>query len=118
MRAKLRSTFAAALFVLGVTAGADAQCLGTIRGIVHDPSGRPTPGAVVTISHPMTKAVRVALTDLHGEYVVTGLLPDTPYIVQISHPRFKRQTVETRAYASTTGMSKVQLTEKRATLRH
>jgi len=101
-----------AAFLLLGAAPATAQYSAIIRGVVEDDEGRPMPGAVVTVTHHATRTVRVAITDLRGEYRVSGLQPETPYRVQVFHPRFRKHTLEARAYASVMHVNRVQLIER------
>lgn len=96
MGTRIRRLFMAAAVVFGFATGAAAQSDPVHRGVVHDHTGAPMPGAVVTIQHPQRTAVRVALTDEWGEYVVGALQPGVRYKVHVSHPKFR----ETRLQAS------------------
>jgi protocatechuate 3,4-dioxygenase beta subunit len=115
MGAKILRILSAGVLLLGVTA-AEAQYAASIRGVVHDHEGRPMPGAVVTLSHPTSPAVRVAVTDLRGEYAIRGLEPDTAYVVHVTYPGFRKQKLQTRAYAAVQGPTIVRLTPRRTTL--
>lgn len=92
MGTRIRRLAGAAAVVLGVAGSAAAQSAhsGALhRGVVYDQRGAPLPGVVVTLEHPQDKGVRVALTDLWGEYAVADLDRGTRYIVRISHPGFE-----------------------------
>jgi len=92
MAARIARFFAAAAVVFGFATGAAAQSAhsGRLhRGVVHDHTGAPVPGVVVTLEHPQQTAVRVVVTDLWGEYAVGDLDRTTRYIVQVSHPQFR-----------------------------
>ena len=80
-------------------APADAQERdGVLRGSVVERSGRPIPGAVVTIVHPeRPNEVRVTITDTEGKYELIGLRGDVPYVVRVSHPRYRKESLEVRA---------------------
>jgi protocatechuate 3,4-dioxygenase beta subunit len=106
----------AAILVLGLATAADAQYDATVRGLVRDASGRPTPGAVVTISHPTMPVVRVAVTDLGGQYVIHGLEPGAAYVVHVTHPNFRKQKLEARAYATVQDPTTVHLKARRTTI--
>ena len=117
MGARIRGILPAAILVLGLGAAADAQYTAAIRGVVHDSSGQPTPGVVVTVWHPTTPTVRVAVTDLNGEYVVRGLEPGVAYRVHVTHPNFKKQQLEAQAFALEQDQTTVRLKPRRATAR-
>src|SRR5437868_1120098 len=60
---------------------------GTIEGIVNDPSGRPVPGATVTLTNTGTNFARIVQTDDEGRF--RGLLlPLGPYKVTVKAPNF------------------------------
>jgi hypothetical protein len=115
MEARIGRIVPAVILVLGLGSAADAQFSAAIRGVVHDSSGQPTPGAVVTISHPTTPTVRVAVTNLNGEYVVRGLETGVAYRVHVTHPNFKKQRLEARAFALEQDQTTVRLKPRRAT---
>lgn len=52
-----------------------AQTTGSIQGRVTDPSGAPTPGAVVETTSPSLQGVRTASTDKDGAFRFAGLPP-------------------------------------------
>jgi hypothetical protein len=105
----------AAILLLGSAATADAQYGAAIRGVIRDVAGRPTAGAVVTLSHPGARLVRVAVTDLRGEYAIHGLEPGAEYVVQVTHPNFRKERVQARAYAASQHVTPVRLKPRRAT---
>ena len=78
--------------------------------------GRPAPGVVVTLSHPTTRLIRVALTDLRGEYEIRGLEPGVEYIVRLTHPNHRNERLETRAYAAVHEPTRVQLKPRRTAM--
>jgi hypothetical protein len=96
MGTRIRALLGAAAVVFGLATGAAAQS-GPLRGVVHDHTGTPMPGAVVTIAHPQQTAVRVVLTDLRGEYAVGELERGTRYKVDISHPEFRKVRLQASA---------------------
>jgi hypothetical protein len=104
---------AAAVLVLSLAATADAQYSAAVRGVIHDATGRPAPGVVVTLSHPTAPVVRVAVTNLKGEYVVRGLEPGVEYVVHLTHPNYRKERLEARAYAAVQEPTRVQLTPRR-----
>ena len=113
MGTMIRRAVLAAALVLGLAAGAYAQYSAAIRGVILDTDGRPTPGVVVTVTHPAEPIVRVAVTNLRGEYVVRGLEPGVEYIVRVAHPKFRKQELEARAHASVHEPTRVQLKPRR-----
>ena len=114
MGTMLSRVAAVVILVLGAAATADAQYGAAIRGVIHDASGQPTPGAVVTVSHPAARLVRVAVTNLRGEYVIRGLEPGAEYVVRVTHPKFKKHRLEARAYAAAERVTPVRLKPRRA----
>jgi hypothetical protein len=106
---------AAAVLALGLATAADAQYTAAIRGVVHDTTGRPTPGVVVTVTHPTEPVVRVAVTNLRGEYVINWLEPGRGYIVHVTHPNFRKQRLEARAAAAIQEPTEVRLKPRRTT---
>ena len=113
MRAMLVRIASAVVLVLGLAVTADAQYAAAVRGVVHDAKGRPAPGVVVTLSHPTTRVIRVALTDLRGQYVIRGLEPGVEYIVDVTHPNYRKERLEARAYAAVHEPTRVQLKPRR-----
>jgi hypothetical protein len=93
MGTRIRSTLLAAAVVFGLAMHAAAQPA-PLQGEVRDQTGQPLPGVVVTVEHPEETAVRVVLTDLHGQYTVRGLDRSTRYDVEVSHPRFRKTRLE------------------------
>jgi hypothetical protein len=65
---------------------------GRISGTAYDPSGAIVGGASVRVLNPQTEAVRQAVTDEKGYYLVDSLLPAT-YNVVVSLPGFGELTV-------------------------
>ena len=116
MRAIIGRIVSAAILVLGLAATADAQYSAAVRGVIHDTQGRPAPGVVVTLTDPTTRVIRVALTDLNGEYVIRGLEPGVEYVVRLTHPNYRKERVESRAYAAVQEPTLVQLKPKRTAL--
>ena len=109
----IRRTAFAVLLVLGLAPTADAQYVAAVRGVIYDAVGRPTPGVVVTLTHPTRPVVRVAVTDLRGEYVIRGLEPGAAYVVRVTHPKFRKQRLEARAYAAVHEPTPVRLEPRR-----
>jgi hypothetical protein len=89
MSTRIRLIFAAAAVVFGFVSAAAAQSAPSQRGMVRDHTGTPLPGAVITVQHPEKLAVRVALTDLQGEYSIEPLEGGVEYVVRVSHPRYR-----------------------------
>jgi hypothetical protein len=94
MGTKVRRLIAAAIVVFGLVSGVAAQPGPVHHGVVHDPNGRPLPGAVVVFEHPEQTQVRVAVTDRWGEYTVRGLESGTRYSVIVSHPGFHKARLQ------------------------
>lgn len=94
---RIRTPLAIAALVFGFGTGAAAQSNGVLRGLIRDQTGKPVPGVVVTVEHPRQAAVRVALTDLRGEYAVPGLDRGTVYKVEVSHPQFRKKQLQAEA---------------------
>ena len=117
MRAMLVRIASAVVLVLGLAVTADAQYSAAVRGVVHDAKGRPAQGVVVTLSHPTTPLIRVAVTDLRGQYVIKGLEPGVEYIVHVTHPNFRKERLETRAYAAVHEPARVRLKARRTAAR-
>ena len=92
MGTSIRQVLVAAVIVLAPAAAA-AQDGAVLSGVVYDPSGTPTPGVVVTVTHPERNAVRVVVTNLQGEYRLEGLEEGTEYRVEVSHPKFRKLRV-------------------------
>jgi hypothetical protein len=113
MRATIGRIVSAAILVLGLGATADAQYGAAVRGVVRDATGRPAPGVVVTLSHPIAPVIRVALTDLRGEYVIRGLEPGVEYVVHVTHPNYRKERLEARAFAAVQEPMRVQLKPRR-----
>ena len=67
-----------------------AQAVGTISGTVTDSTGAVVPGAVVTATNVGTTAVREAVTDQAGRYVLP-LLPIGTYTAHRHDDRLPRR---------------------------
>jgi len=64
--------FLVILFTFNLAAQAPT---GDISGVVSDPSGALVPGVTVTLTNPATNAVRTALTNEAGLYVLRAIPP-------------------------------------------
>ena len=88
------------LCALAVLAAAilPAQTLGTLHGVVLDPSGAAVPNASVTASGP-NNVVKVAQTDASGGYTIAGLAPGkyTVRVIATGFSVFERPDVEITA---------------------
>jgi hypothetical protein len=113
MRTMMIKVASAAILVLGLAGTADAQYSAAVRGVIHDAKGRPAPGVVVTLSHPTPPVIRVAVTDLRGEYVIRGLEPGVEYVVHVTHPNYRKERLAARAYAAVQEPTRVQLKPRR-----
>jgi hypothetical protein len=109
----LRTVAAAGALVLALTTASEAQYTATVRGVVQDGNGRRTPGVVVTLTHPTERIIRVAVTNLRGEYEIRGLEPGAEYRVRLTHPNFRTEHVSARAYAATRPAAEVELKPRR-----
>src|SRR6266567_7667619 len=80
--------FLTALFLATAVSFAQSQAnTGTIEGTVTDPSGRPVPGAQVTLTNTGTNFTRAMQTDEEGRF--RGLLlPLGGYKVTVKAPSF------------------------------
>jgi len=76
------------LILLTSAMGIKAQNLGSIIGLVTDPSGAPVNGAQITVTDQSTKFSRAFTTNQTGNYVASAL-PEATYTVQVSNPGFK-----------------------------
>ncbi|HJZ78897.1 MAG TPA: carboxypeptidase-like regulatory domain-containing protein, partial [Pyrinomonadaceae bacterium] len=72
LRRSFATLFLVMLFTLTLTAQAPS---GDISGVVADPSGAIVPGVTVTLTNPATNAVRTALTNEAGLYVLRAIPP-------------------------------------------
>src|SRR5262245_21593236 len=69
-------SFATLFLVMLFTGTLTAQApSGDISGVVSDPSGALVPGVTVTLTNPATNAVRTALTNEAGLYVLRAIPP-------------------------------------------
>lgn len=116
MRTLMGRIASAVVLVLGLAVTADAQYSAAVRGVIHDAKGRPAPGVVVTLSHPTAPVIRVAVTNLRGEYVIRGLEPGVEYVVHVTHPNYRTERLEARAFAAVHEPTRVQLKPRRAAL--
>ena len=97
MGTRIARLFQVAIVVFGFATTATAQSDPLHRGVVHDQTGTPMPGVVVTIQHPQQEVVRVVLTDQWGEYAVGDLERGTRYTIRLTHPRFRPEKVQAAA---------------------
>ncbi|PYU93966.1 MAG: hypothetical protein DMG08_08815, partial [Acidobacteria bacterium] len=77
--------------LLGVTAGAAAQTLGEITGVVRDSSGAVIPGATVAVTNPATNATRTVMSNEAGVYHFPALQPGT-YTIKVEMAGFRTIT--------------------------
>ena len=92
--------------LLGVSAL--ATIFSTVRGIVHDPSHRPIPGARVTLRATNSEYTREAITDGEGSFELAAV-PAGEYTASVSHPGFAEQTLTFTNVSSSAPMLHVQL---------
>src|SRR5580698_6527812 len=85
------------LIGLGAAASSYAQTLGTIAGVVRDPSGAVLPGTTIEVASPvLIEKVRTATTDGSGQYAIVDL-PVGTYSVTFTlagFNTFKRDGIE------------------------
>src|SRR5213596_847764 len=77
--------------LFGVPAGAAAQTLGEITGVVRDSSGAVIPGATVAVTNPATNATRTAMSNEAGIYHFPALQPGT-YTIKVEMAGFRTIT--------------------------
>ena len=66
------------LVLLTAPVSAFAQQLGTMAGVVKDPSGAVLPGVTVEVTSPaLIEKLRTAVTDGSGQYRIVNLPPGT-----------------------------------------
>jgi hypothetical protein len=76
MCSRTKRAFLGAMFVLAVSTAAFAQQLGTVAGVVRDPSGAVLPGVSVEVTSPaLIEKMRTAVTDGSGQYQIVNLPP-------------------------------------------
>ena len=97
MAGRIRALVAAAAVILGFGSASAAQTGGVLSGVVHDRTGNPVPGVVLTVLDPAKPEPRVVITDQRGSYSVDRLHSGTEYAVSVSHPRFRKSRVRARA---------------------
>src|SRR2546425_1430905 len=78
--------FTASLFGQGTT-------LGSIVGVVEDPSSASVPNAKVRVVNTGTSVARDVASDERGNFSVLSLIPGT-YSVEVTAPSFQKQTQE------------------------
>jgi hypothetical protein len=85
----VRDVWFGALILLLTTAAASAQLsTAELSGRVTDTSGAVLPGVTVTMTQTATQAVRTAITDSDGTYVISNL-PTGPYRLEVSLQGFR-----------------------------
>ena len=81
-----------AMAILALSAGLPAvygqTVTGQISGTVADPAGAVVPGALVTVTHNLTKQARTFSTETNGVFIVANLVAGD-YSVRIVAPGFK-----------------------------
>ena len=86
---RLRGIFyCSLLFILAVHSSAAQSPVGTVSGIVNDPSGAAIAGADVLVVNDATRVQFPGKTNQEGIYLVSNL-PPGPYLIQVSKPGFK-----------------------------
>jgi hypothetical protein len=89
-----RSLAVCLFFALASIAAAQSINAGTITGTVLDPSGAAIPGAVVTITNPVTNYRQTANADASGAYKLVNI-PPNQYHVEVSAAGFQTFTQDT-----------------------
>jgi len=85
----LRRSFSTLFLVVLSTLRLAAQApSGDISGVVVDPSGAIVPGVTVTLTNPATNAIRTALTNEAGLYVLRAIPPGV-YNLKVELPGFR-----------------------------
>jgi hypothetical protein len=97
MRNMVLMLVAAAALVSAVSSPAAAQSGAVLSGIVHDSTGTPVPGVVLTVVDSVKAETRVVVTNQGGAYFVDRLHYGSEYAVDISHPRFRKSRVRASA---------------------
>ncbi len=72
-----------------------AQAAGTLTGVITDPSGAIVPGAVVTLTNPVSGYKRSTTADAAGRYRFTNI-PLDPYHLSVSSPGFAPSAQDVR----------------------
>lgn len=88
-----RVVFAASMSFFSTVSGLSAQSAGnagTLSGVVTDPTGAVVPGAVVSLTNPVSGYNRSITTDSAGHYLFTNI-PLNPYHVMVTGHGFASQ---------------------------
>ncbi|MBZ5610625.1 MAG: TonB-dependent receptor [Acidobacteriia bacterium] len=80
----------ASIAFLFCAADARATIFGNVRGIVHDPSHRPVPGAGVTLKAAASEWSNQVRTDGSGEFTFSAV-PAGEYIIRVKHEGFREE---------------------------
>ena len=64
-----------------------ATIFGTVRGVVHDPSHRPVPGAAVTLRAMHSEYIQATSTQDDGSFAFPSVAAGE-YTVNVKHPGF------------------------------
>lgn len=102
----MRGYLGVTLFLFGVTTY--ATIFSAVRGIVHDPSHRPVPGATVTLRAANTDLQRSTTTDQDGSFDFSAV-PAGEYIVDVTHPGFAKEEQRLHAASSSAPLMHFQL---------
>ena len=97
MWSKVWTLAATAALMLAFSSAAAAQTGAVLSGVVHDRTGEPVSGVVLTIVDPVKRDTRVVVTDLRGMYFVDRLHYGVEYALDVSHPRFRNSRVRATA---------------------
>jgi len=82
-----------AMFALAALLFGQGTTLGSIVGVVDDPSGSSVPNAKVRVLNTGTGVARDVITDERGNFAALSLIPGT-YSVEVTAPSFQKQIQE------------------------
>jgi Carboxypeptidase regulatory-like domain len=88
-----RAMICVSILLLVAFAFGQGTDLGTVRGVVTDPSGSVVPNATVSVADTITGATRESKSNTDGQYQFFGLRPGT-YKVTVQSPGFASTVVD------------------------
>jgi outer membrane receptor protein involved in Fe transport len=94
--------------ILLISACVQAAVFGSLRGIVHDPSHRPVPGARVTLRAAHSEYTQWAETGGEGEFAFQAV-PAGEYVVSVAQPGFESAKLPVTVSASAAPLVHLQL---------
>src|SRR5579863_1587405 len=83
-----RLVFTFSLMLMLAAASSAQSVRGSIAGVVTDAAHQPLGGAAVTLTEEATNKKRTAVSDSHGEFLVTALPPGA-YQLQVEHAGYR-----------------------------